>query len=126
MKKWLIISIAILQLASTTQFSQLYKLPLFFSHYIEYSNSNISLSSFENYVVLHYGGHEKDADWETDQKLPFMNADRVHLDPCYISDFVLNLSIQTFEEISLPQNIHKNQIISFPYLNSIWEPPKHA
>ncbi|WP_177764971.1 hypothetical protein [Flavobacterium sp. I3-2] len=126
MKQWIIIWVAILQLASTTQFSQLYKLPVFISHYLEHSNNTFNFDELKIFIVHHYGGHEMDEDWETDQKLPFMNADRVHLDPCYISDFNFNLSPEIFEKISLPQTIWKNQIITFPYLNSIWEPPKFA
>lgn len=126
MKQWLVIWVAFLQLASTTQFSQLYKLPLFFSHYIEYSNNTFSFAEIESYIIHHYGGHEMDNDWETDQKLPFMNSDRVQLEPCYISNFSLNLQPTIQEKINLPEIIWKDQIISFPYLDSIWEPPKHT
>lgn len=126
MKQWIIIWVAFLQLASTTQFSQLYKLPVFVSHYLEHSNNTFNFDELETFIVHHYGGHEMDEDWETDQKLPFMNADRVHLDPCYISVFCLNFSSALFEKDNLPEPIWKNQIISFPYLDTIWEPPKHA
>lgn len=126
MKKWLIIWVAFLQLASTTQISQLYKLPILVSHYLEHSDNTFSFNELEEFITHHYGGHEMDEDWETDQKLPFKTADRVHLDPCFISDFTLELNPLYQEEIVLAQIVWKNQITSFPYLNSIWEPPKHV
>jgi len=126
MKKWLIILVAFLQLSATTQLSQLYKLPVFFSHFIEHSNYTFSFHELETFVVHHYGGHEMDEDWETDQKLPFMNADRVHLEPCYVSHFNFTI-IQDFSSHNTSSNIMwENQTFISSYLDAIWQPPKIA
>lgn len=126
MRKWLIISIAFLQLAGTTQLSQLYKLPIFISHFLEHSNNEISFSELEYFIVHHYGGHEMDEDWEVDQKLPFMNVDRVHLDPCFVSNFEIPFLATFSKEIHVPEVILSDQVLSAPYLTSIWQPPKNA
>lgn len=126
MKKWLIIFFAFLQLASTTQLSQLYKLPIFISHFLEHSNNKISFEELENFIVHHYNGHEMDDDWEIDQKLPFMNADRVHLDPCFVSNFEIPYFPIFSKEINIPEVIFDDQIVTSTYLESIWHPPKHA
>lgn len=126
MKKWLIIWVVFLQLASTTQFSQLYKLPVFFSHYLEHSNNTFSFQELETFIIHHYGGHEMDEDWETDQKLPFMNADRVHLDPCYVSQFQFALLQENPSHRTSSNIVWENQILISSYLNTIWQPPKIA
>jgi hypothetical protein len=51
---------------STTVCSEVLKLPILIEHYMEYEGD------FVDFMIHHYGGHEKDADWETDQKLPFI------------------------------------------------------
>ncbi|WP_068598404.1 hypothetical protein ACF3NR_10510 [Vaginella massiliensis] len=124
MKRWLIITIAFLQLASTSQFSQLYKLPLFFSHYIEHSQNFWSISELKSFIVLHYGGHEMDDDWETDQKLPFMTVDRVHLDPCFVPDFQLSILEHNIEIYSQATVVWTDQFVPSSYLEAIWQPPK--
>ncbi|WKW46082.1 hypothetical protein P3875_09865 [Myroides sp. JBRI-B21084] len=127
MKKWLIIGVTFIQLCSTTQFSQLYKLPLFFSHYLEYSHNSINFEQLKSFIVHHYGGHEIDDDWQTDKKLPFMSADRTHLDFCYISNFKFSVkqnSTPLYTRIS--GILCRNQILISSYLNSIWQPPKIA
>ena len=67
MAKCLAILFAVIYLLPTTVLSEVLKLPLFVEHYAEYQGD------LTDFLVHHYGGHEKDADWETDQKLPFMD-----------------------------------------------------
>ena len=126
MKKWLIICIAFMQLASTTQFSQLYKLPIFVTHYLEHSQNTLSFEAIETYIIHHYGGHEMDEDWDIDQKLPFMHADRVHLDPCIVSNFQFSIVVDFPESTNSRTIIWDDQIPSTTYLNAIWQPPKRA
>ena len=53
-------------------------MPVLISHFVEHKeNDNMN---FWEYLGNHYGGHEKDADWDTDMKLPFMqHSDLLHL-----------------------------------------------
>lgn len=126
MKKWLILLVTFMQLSSTTQFSQLYKLPVFFSHFLEHSNNTFTYQELETFIIHHYGGHEIDEDWETDQKLPFMNADRVHLDPCYVSNFQFLIGTNHSSNATSLHIICEDQILISTYLNTIWQPPKTA
>ena len=113
-----------MQLASTTQFSQLYKIPLFFSHFIEHSQNNWTFSELKTFIVHHYYGHEMDDDWETDQKLPFMTVDRVHLDPCFVPDFQLYIYENNIEIDSKTTRLWTDQFVQSSYLDAIWQPPK--
>lgn len=66
MKRSLSIIYLIVFLFTSTQFSQLLKIPLLVEHYIDYKGS------FADFMIHHYGGHEKDEDWDIDMQLPFM------------------------------------------------------
>src|SRR5690606_13520126 len=57
-------------LLSTTQFSQILKLPILVEHFIEHRA--IDSMSFWGFLVHHYDNHQPDEDYETDMKLPFM------------------------------------------------------
>ncbi|WP_052295781.1 hypothetical protein [Weeksella virosa] len=124
MKRWLILTITFMQLASTTQFSQLYKIPLFFSHFVEHSQNNWTFSEFKTFIVLHYDNHEMDEDWETDQKLPFMTVDRVYQDPCFVPKFQLQITNKIIDIDSQTMHIWVDQFTQSSYLASIWQPPK--
>lgn len=81
--------------------------------------------NFSEYMSHHYGGHDKDADWDTDMKLPFMQA----------SD-LLQLTVVTpkntftlhHREISISStnqfSYYKDKFIPSSSLGSIWQPPK--
>ena len=43
------------------------KVPMFVEHFMEYHGS------FSEFVMEHYDNHKEDSDWDTDQKLPFIN-----------------------------------------------------
>ena len=85
MKKFLILFIIATYFFSTTELVQLLKIPVLINHFVEHAEEDNSIT-FMDYMVHHYGGHEKDADWETDMKLPFMQ----HSD-------LLNIEYETFE-----------------------------
>ena len=108
MKRWATKILIFLYITTSTQLCQLYKLPVFISHFIEHDKGGDFLDEMKTFLVHHYGGHEVDADWETDQKLPFMKVEFVHIDfffsPIKLFD-VLHLdkeisttSIKTFDE----------------------------
>ena len=78
------------------------------------------------YLIHHYGGHDKDEDWETDQKLPFMKVEIAHIDLAtlpkitFISPFIVKEKITSSIEYFDEDNLYSH------YLNSIWQPPRQA
>ena len=126
MKSWVIYFVTFLYLSTATQFSQLYKLPVFISHFIEHNQGGNFFDEMEEFIVHHYGGHEMDEDWETDQKLPFIKVTNPHI------DFFFS-PIKTFHALRIDKAIstisykyfNENNLYSH-YLNSIWQPPKQA
>ena len=126
MKTWVIYIFTFLYITTSTQLSQLYKLPVFVSHFIEHDRGGDFFKEMKVYLVHHYGGHEVDEDWETDQKLPFMKIEIAHIDLAaipkitFIKPFILKEKIEiTFISFN-ESNIYSH------YLNSIWQPPKQA
>ncbi|TGN27148.1 hypothetical protein [Empedobacter tilapiae] len=115
-----------LYLTTSTQFSQLYKLPIFFSHFIEHLQKDDSMGGIVDFVILHYNGHEKDADWETDQKLPFIKIEVAHIDQSYLPIVVFTIP-QIIKEVhhELVTSFDEN-FIYFHYSDSIWQPPRQA
>lgn len=106
--------------------SQLYKIPVFISHFIEHDKGGEFFDEMKYFIVHHYGGHEVDEDWETDQKLPFVKIEMAHFDQITIPFFEIQFS-------ELKREIHQDSIVFFNdkeffdyYLNSIWQPPKQA
>lgn len=123
MKKIIVILLLSSYFFSTTELSQLLKVPVLISHFVEHQeNDNMSLWE---YISHHYGGHEKDADWDTDMRLPFMQ----HSD-------LLQLTVVTPKNTFTlhPKNNHissknkfscdNDEFIPSSYLNAIWQPPK--
>ena len=116
----------IVYLFSATEASQLLKLPLLFSHFIEHQQKDPSMS-FGGFLYHHYAiEHGDDGDAATDSKLPFKSHD-------HCCSFVFPISI--FHTIQLSQIktliIEKKNIffassgnIISAYLASIWQPPR--
>ena len=125
-KLWATKILIFLYLTTSTQFSQLYKLPIFIEHFIEHLQSDDLVDEMIVFIQHHYGGHEIDEDWKTDQKLPFIKIEVAHIDHSY-------LPLIVFEVPKIDKEIHQepiifsdeNYIYSY-YLDSIWQPPKQA
>lgn len=125
MKKWISIVLLSLYLFSTTELYQLLKIPVLIEHFIEHKEQNpeITLRAF---IKMHYDHPVKDADYQTDQKLPFV----VHSSPLVLIFTVPDCRIEVIKTII--KEDHK-EMYSYNYLfynkgalNSIWQPPKHC
>jgi hypothetical protein len=101
-------------------------MPIFFSHFIEHSKGGSLISELKEFVIHHYGGHEMDEDWETDQKLPFMNIEFHHVDFYFspIKTFQFNVKRKPITTSKTP--ITTQEHWHSKYLDSIWQPPKIA
>ncbi len=99
------------------QCGEVFKVPMFVEHYIEYHGS---LSEF---VMEHYDNHKKDSDWDTDQKLPFIN-------PIVLTVHAqlpeLDFEIKKPKEIAIPQksSTYQEKDFSNLYLSRIFQPPR--
>lgn len=119
MSKFIAILFTVIYLLPTTAFSEVLKVPLLIEHYDSYEGD------FIDYLVHHYGGHEKDADWETDQKLPFMEISQNLSVDCSIPE--LKFFVENPTEISLFKKnifISKENIFKTSYLSDIFQPPR--
>lgn len=121
MQRRITILLSIIYLLATTSFQELLKVPLFVQHYIEYDGGLV------DFMVHHYGGHEKDDDWETDQKLPFMQLSPVMAAVCDLpapSQMVLHQLI-CFESDQPEPARHRDNLIQ-NYLARIFQPPRYC
>ncbi len=126
MKKWISILLLSLYLVSTTELYQLLKIPTLIEHFIEHrgDNSEMTLISF---LKMHYDHPVKDADYQKDQKLPFV----AHSCPLALlftvnTDFTIEIKKQIIldyhKEISSFYDLFYDKDAS----NSIWQPPKNC
>ena len=126
MKLWATKILIFLYITTSTQLCQLYKLPVFVSHFIEHDKGGDFFNEMKVFLVHHYGGHEVDEDWETDQKLPFMKVEFVHID-FFFSPIILFDILQLDKEIPTTSiKYFDENFLHSHYLNSIWQPPKNA
>lgn len=126
MKKTIAILFVSLYLFSTTQLSELLKIPIFVEHYIEHRHENAKITLWD-FLWLHYAnGNIHDADYDRDMQLPFKAL-------TYPVVACLSFIIPTPISFTNPLNnnrVEKQQAfyespdyISL-YLSSIWQPPR--
>ena len=111
---------------STTQLSELLKLPMLVQHYIEHKEENKDLSLI-GFLEIHYAhGSPKDADYDKDMKLPFKsitNSNVSSISFCTPLPFFKNNPIVYFEN-KKQQFSEYSFTYSSAFLSSIWQPPK--
>lgn len=124
MKKGVAVILFFLYLCSTTEVYQLLKIPILIEHYQWHKQLDPNLT-FYSFIEHHYNEQTKDADWQTDQKLPFMTHNHYS-----ISSFTINapISIEVKESkptiLSRKVGLHNDAILGLDKINSIWQPPK--
>jgi len=126
MKKTLAIFFLSTYLLSTTELFQLLKLPILIEHFVEHQEQDHGMS-FLGYLIHHYGGHEPDADYATDMKLPFMQlTDGLALSASLTPNFIHF----HFSHLVLPHGkplfTHQDDDLVSAYLRSIWQPPRRS
>lgn len=70
MRKYFAIILLVFYLFSSTELSQVIKLPIFIEHFKEHSAANPKLTLF-GFIKLHYFNGDRCSDYETNMKLPF-------------------------------------------------------
>lgn len=108
---------------STTELNQLLKIPVLISHFVEH-NVHDDMGLWE-YLSHHYGGHEKDADWDTDMKLPFMqHSDLLHFTLVTPKNTFTLHPKRVYLSYKREFSCYQEQYIPSAYLASIWQPPR--
>lgn len=128
MKKIVTILFLSSYLFATTELSQLFKLPVLISHFMEHKQEDKDLS-FWQFLCIHYAhGNPKDADYDKDMKLPFKAHDNcVTSIICITTPPSLQFSVKHSYSVEIKQQFHtQNFQFSSYYLSSIWQPPKTA
>lgn len=101
-------------------------MPVFITHFIEHNNGDSFFEEMKEFLVHHYGGHEIDADWETDQKLPFMKIDFHQVDLFYTPVKLTYLDVINHSIISAILPLINDSHWYSRDLESLWQPPKKA
>lgn len=118
MLKWLSIVCSMMYVLATTNTAEVLKVPLFVEHLMEYEGN------FAEFVMEHYDNHKQDSDWDTDQKLPFINPPIVLMVNAKLPELIFH--IEKPKEITIPQKNSTYQEKNFPSLclSSIFQPPR--
>lgn len=123
MKKLIAILLVSSYFFSTTELVQLLKVPVLISHFVEHNeNDNMGLWEYMNH---HYSGHEKDADWDTNMKLPFMkHLDLLQLAVVTPKNMISLHPKKIFATTKKRSSLYKDKFIPIPSLGTIWQPPR--
>lgn len=118
MKKSIGIIFMTIYMFATTQLVEVIKMPILIEHFASYKGS------FVDFIVRHYGGHEKDADWETDMKLPFMQSSDIMFAVTVIPDLIASENILFTSEYTITPIRRFTPHICSNYLSEIFQPPR--
>ena len=125
MKRKLAIALTFVYLFTATELNQLWKLPIFISHFIEHRQEtpNITLIGF---ITLHYfSGNERDADYARDEQLPFRDNSQCLIGS--ISTIVPAAATLSYQsDIICPIKFSPKTQDGKPsrYQTDIWQPPR--
>ncbi len=127
MKKWFSILMLSPYLFSTTELYQFLKVPILIEHFIEHKSQNNTISFFQ-FIKMHYQNPVKDADYDKDQKLPFI----VHSEHMVVVFTITPRLHLDFKSHRL-RLFSKDKIVAYDdlfldvdYFNAIWQPPKFS
>lgn len=125
MKKLFAISFLFVYLLSTTELSQLLKMPLLVEHFIEHKEENKHLT-LQQFLYTHYAmGDVKDADYEKDMKLPFKTRDNCLAS--IINVYLPSQKVVITKPVQFTQNQHfktQETFLQSTFLSNIWQPPR--
>lgn len=112
-------------LVSTTELSQLLKLPKLIEHYAQHKERNQGLS-FIAFLSLHYMvDHGMDADYKEDMQLPFKTFHTVTISGFtgFITPHTNSIPSQTFVYVKEKPLLINDEISELSVFNAIWHPP---
>lgn len=123
MKRALTYVFLLLMIGETTSLNQLAKAPVLYSHYLEHSATDPSVSFF-TFLSWHYWGDDaNDQDDDRDMQLPFKKFE--HQSPTFLYSF--NNKVIPYNAcwpIASDFNIERAQVYFDPAPTSLFRPPR--
>jgi hypothetical protein len=113
-------------LISSTEFSQMLKLPLLLEHLNEHKTLNEGTTLW-SFMMMHYTNNDvKYADHDKDMQLPFKSKEGSLniLSLSFIQNFTSIKLVNPFERELKIYMIHNDHIFKSTFLSNIWQPPK--
>ena len=113
-------------LISSTEISQMLKLPLLLEHFNEHKSLNEGLTLW-SFMVMHYTNNDvKYADHDKDMQLPFKSKEGSLniLSVSFIQNFTSIKIINPFERELKIYMIKNDHVFNSTFLSNIWQPPK--
>ena len=126
-KKTMSILILSVYLLANTQLSEILKFPILVEHFI--SHHDVNGMSFFAFMQMHYFSDPiKDADYETDMRLPFKSISHpVQTATAICATPAFNLTRTIFFRQNKEERYSSYCFLyASPHLNSIWQPPRTA
>ncbi|MCY7421541.1 MAG: hypothetical protein LH478_07340 [Chitinophagaceae bacterium] len=115
-------------LLSTTQVTELFKLPKLFEHYKMHANWNQEITFLE-FLAEHYAEDDtKNADYDEDMKLPFKTMNN---SGNFMVSFVpVTQAFKLIKKINVVQKVQWSNapanMYASAHLSTIWQPPKYC
>ncbi|MBI1836600.1 MAG: hypothetical protein HYR91_04975 [Flavobacteriia bacterium] len=132
MKRKIIIGLIFVYLFTSTEFSEVFKIPFLFDHFTEHQSENKNIT-FGQFLFIHYVNHNHDSnsqrgneDHDNESQLPFHS----HTDYSIAFNYFFPTPAIKFvlEPFVAENNTGKiffdNQSLRSYYTPSIWQPPK--
>jgi len=113
-------------LISSTEISQMLKLPLLLEHFNEHKSLNEGLTLW-SFMVMHYTNNDvKYADHDKDMQLPFKSKEGSLniLSVSFIQNFTSIKLVNPFERELKIYMIKNDHVFNSTFLSNIWQPPK--
>ncbi|MCF3107619.1 hypothetical protein LL912_02390 [Niabella sp. CC-SYL272] len=110
-------------LVSATEVSQLLKIPILVKHFVDHRQQDPGMTLWA-FLKMHYDHPVKDADYQTDQQLPFVTHSG-SLTLVFTTDTHFSLEIKKWV-FPFPKRItpYKNVFYDKDVFNAIWQPPR--
>ncbi len=118
MGKGISIFFAIIYMLATTHLVEVLKLPILVDHYLEHEEG------FVEFMVHHYGGHEKDDDWDKDMQLPFMTDSALMIFAFNIPVCKFSLVPECASQVFDKKLLWDDSNFSSNYLSDVFQPPQ--
>lgn len=110
---------------SSTELSQLLRIPLLIEHFIEHNQEGNQLSITEFFHMHYFEKQHMDADYDKDMQLPFKTIDRNTIQVVAFIPFNNSyLEVKPIYTKSVKLDTYKSLFIDSDYLSSIWQPPR--
>ncbi|SDD01331.1 hypothetical protein [Niabella drilacis] len=123
MRNWIAIGMLSLYLVSSTEAYQFLKIPILVEHFIEHRQEDPGMTLWA-FLKMHYDNPVKDADYQTDQKLPFVShSGSLTLVFTLDNGFLVELKKWRVPP-SKPVALYRNVFYQKDFLSSIWQPPR--